>query len=64
MKKITLNKETVRKLNDKDLDRANGGAGRPETLFACDTKRACGPDTKFCTGFTCQTTCMTGYVCV
>ena len=60
MKKITLNKETVRRLDATDLKRANGGGENPctntvtiiivvtgncDTEVECITIRACPPET-------------------
>ena len=55
MKKITLNKETLRKLDEKELEFAKGGVGVKPCLITvtvvptdlvCQTRRACGGPTK------------------
>ena len=63
MKKLTLNKETVRNLDITDLKHVNGGggAGRPVTLFDCNTKKACA-ETLYCTA-TCDLGCFTTENC-
>ena len=58
MKKIALNKETVRKLNDRQLEQANGGKPKPPPICdthvtLCELPYTCIPTVVTCAGATC-----------
>lgn len=69
MKKITLNRETVRKLNGDDLKRAYGGNTVPgccdTNITACNSPETCIDSEVVCLTQTCNTcdTCETLFTC-